>query len=526
MKLIIEAEPTRSYADRGEMPRLARVLPLRSPLSIPGLYGAEIGHATAELDNADGLISRHFALPPVRCKARIEDDGGAILLSGTIATIELGALAALTLEAGELAPLTDPLPLRTSVVWGAFSDVRVLPHVYGRVTLRPVQYDREGTLFLLADHPIAGVDRVTRDDAPTQGYALHHTQDSTGKTVAMLELAEPLAPGERLAVTLRGKRAPSGALLDRPATVLEDILALAGVNVPADVLDRLRSEAADIEIGGVLDQPGLSTKAALDAIVQSIGGAWSLGARDGVLLDPFSDDAAPVRATIDPHTCTHPQAKADHDDIVTLLRITYDHNHATGQPRRAVQLIAPEAMLTFGRIEREWQAPWLKSPRQAEILGRKLLTHLARPRWKISFTYTGKTRLQPGDLVHLAHPALPVTGAFRLMSADFDPANLSTACSVLASVGEAPRIELATLSNAHEPVIPPGATVDYANGVATFTIRDDLGNPLPGAEVTLDGHATRLTDGAGRVSFQASRGKHMLLVEAQGYSPMQIEVTV
>ena len=47
-----------------------------------------------------------------------------VLFSGVVTRVSLGAQASISIEAGLRQPLTDTVPLRSSVVWGAYRSVR------------------------------------------------------------------------------------------------------------------------------------------------------------------------------------------------------------------------------------------------------------------------------------------------------------------------------------------------------------------------------------------------------------------
>ena len=93
-------------------------------------------------------------------------------------------------------------------------------------------------------------------------------------------------------------------------------------------------------------------------------------------------------------------------------------------------------------------------------------------------------------------------------------------------MGEPPAIETTRLSAAFDPLIQPGITVEVANGEIIFTARNERGQPLPGARITLDGGARRIADANGRVSCPVARGRHGLLIEADGYPPSEAVVVV
>ena len=506
-------------------PVLSSVGTLHQPLIRPGLGGGESGNATVTLDDATGLLARRWATPPIRRTARVQCPAGT-LLAGMVTAWTAGARTSVQIDGGQVWALTDPLPLRTSAVWGAWKAVETLPLIYGQATIRPVQYDQQGKVFLLADHPIAGVDGVTRDDVPSNAWAHHNAVDSTGRPCAFIELATPLAQGERLAVAVRGKLHPvTGQPIDLPHALLTDLVGtVLGLPLQPGSLDLLRTQFADWHIGAVFAETKMTQREAIDAVCQSLGAAWSAGSTDFARQWP---DTPQTQATVSvtPLTARDVQASCQHSDIATVLRVLYDQDNATGQPRRAVQLAAPEAISRYGRIEREWQAPFLRSPRQAQQLGQRLLAWLSTPVYTVTWTMADQA-LTVGDAVLLAHPGLPVSGPALLTDVQRDLSRATLTLQTQVASGPAPAIVIERLSSSFDPIIASGTTVEYANGKAVFTLLGDNGKPLAGAKVILDGKTVRYADGAGRVTFEAERGAHKLHILATGYAPMDIDVTV
>lgn len=509
------------------MPVLAGLSSIQRPLSIPGIASAPISNMDAVLDNAGGALTVLWGQrAPMRRAVRVRTAGG-VLFNGIAVGIELGSQVRLGLEAGADRPLSDSMPLRTSAVWGGWREVRVLPWAWGQVTLAPIQYSDDQRVFLLADHPIQGVDEVKRDDVSTPAWAFYNGVDSTGQAVAFLELAMPLSEGERLAVTLRGRMHPdTGRLLQTPAEILFDILAnLAGAQITWAELDDYRTETAHVALGGLLADNQVSIRAAVDGLLQSCGGAWA-AAMPGIAIawPPQSDDAAPAKR-VDALTAEDLKATTNATGLCTSLRVLYDYDHALGSYRRAIQLQAPDAVKEYGLLEKEWPAPWLRTPRQAEELGQRVLSWLARPRWRVTWRQSFDD-VPTGAWVDVAHPLSPLAGRHRLVSAELDLSAASLACTIEAPVGAPPAIETVRLSTAFDPLIQPGITVDVANGEIIFTARDERGRPLAGAKITLNGGASRIADSAGRVSFPVKRGRHVLLIEAVGYPAAEAVVVV
>lgn len=510
------------------LPLLAGLSSVQRPLSIPGIASAPTSSMDAELDNAGGELTVLWGTrAPMRRAARVLGAAGTVVFDGIVTTLELGATVRLGLEAGMDRPLSDNLPLRTSAVWGGWREVRVLPWAWGRVTLTPIQYSDDQRVFLLADHPIAGVDEVRRDDVPTTAYAWRNAVDSTGQAASFIELAQPLADGERLAVSLRGRMHPAtGQLLQTPAEILHDLLAnLARAPVTWADLDDYRTETAEWVLGGLLDDNGVSIRAAVDALLQCAGGAWA-AAMPGIALSwpPLPDAAAPA-LRVDRLSASELRAATAATGIFTVLRVLYDYDHAGERYRRAIQLRAPQAAKDYGELELQWPAPWLRTPRHAEQLGQRVLAQLARPRWRVTWRQQ-LADVATGAWVELAHPLSPITGRQRLVSAELDTQAAQLTCTIEAPVGEAPAIETTRLSSAFDPLIQPGITVEVAGSEIIFTARDEQGKVLPGARITLNGGATRIADSAGRVSFPVQRGRHVLLIEADGYPATEAVVVV
>ncbi|QIL81791.1 carboxypeptidase regulatory-like domain-containing protein [Diaphorobacter sp. HDW4A] len=509
------------------LPLLAGISTIQRPLSIPGIASASTSNMDADLDNAGGELTKLWGTrPPVRHSAQVLTVDGSVF-EGIVTTIQLGSTAKVSLEAGMDRPISDNVPLRTSAVWGGWREVLVLPWGWGQVTVTPIQYSDDQRLFFLLDHPIAGVDEVKRDDVATMAFDWRNGVDSTGQAVSFLELAEPLADGERLAVTLRGRMHPvTGLLLQTPAEILHDVLAnLARAPVEWADFDDYRTETSHLVLGGLMADNSVSIRAAIDELMQSAGSAWA-AAMPGIAMTwpPIADDATPAMR-VDKLNAEDLQATTQATGICTVLRVLYDWDHAGSRFRRAIQLQAPDAVNEYGVLEQEWKAPWLRTARHAEQLGQRMLAWLARPRWRVTWQQSFAD-VATGAWVHLNHPLSPIEGRHRLVSAELDLSAASLSCTVEAPIGSSPVIETTQLSSAFDPVIQAGITVEIADSEIIFTARDEQGHVLAGARITLNGQSTRIADSAGRVSFPVQRGRHVLLIEADGYPASEAVVVV
>ncbi|HFE31934.1 MAG TPA: carboxypeptidase regulatory-like domain-containing protein [Gammaproteobacteria bacterium] len=504
--------------------RLIGIGTLRRPLSAGS---GENANTTVTLDNGDGSLTEYFSPPPLRQQARVMTLAGEAF-SGTVSACVIGNQITIELEAGGPLPLSDRMPLRESTVWGSYKNKETLPLVYGRVPVRPVPYDNSSTLFVCADHACQGVDGVTVDGVDVIAYEFRNDVDDTGHAVAVIELADPLPEGADISVDVRGRMHPdTGALLINPAFVLWDLMAnVVGLPVQLADLDQFRTETATlgIELSGIINDPHRSIRSQIDEICASIGAVWSAAMPGIARLYPAINSSVdePVFGSFDQTTAVDMQAQSSQANLITVLRVLYDYEG--DKPRRAVQFEAPDAILEFGYIEREMEARWLRSPRQAADLGTRLLAYKSQPVWVISWSFCGN-EVPPGVYVDVIHPRSPVQGKVLVMNSEIDYSSSAT-IDAEAPASAPSKVVMTTISTAFEPELSSGAAVLYQGGIATFTINDDDGRPLVGARVTMDGVTTNTTDNRGVVQFEASRGAHILYVEAAGYQPLEIEVSI
>lgn len=416
--------------------------------------------------------------------------------------------------------LSDPLPLRRTTELPEYREDRVIPWVYGRLPITPIPLDADGLLWLLAGHPVAAVTRVEVDGQVTDGWQLVHTVYPAVGTLATLRITQTPKSGAPI-VTVVGKRAPdTGALLEHPADIVSDILRECGWSTDPGALDALHRDYPGLAIAGALDA-ARPIRDALREIMQSIGARWSAAPLDARRADLWPAPALNLTA----RDLIDPQASSDTTALATVLRVLYAHDPATGQPRAAMTLHAPEAVDLYGSIEADLSLPWLRSARDALATGTAHLQRTARPEWRVQARLPAPGHpLAPGDTVTLDHPWLP-TGPALIDRITRDETG-TLAIELIQPAGPAPYVELRTRAAALDPTGPEPLTVTYRDGMATFAITDDTGNPIAGASVTLDGAETRTTDRMGRVQFRTARGLHTLTVVAAGYALFEIEVTV
>ena len=167
--------------------------------------------------------------------------------------------------------------------------------------------------------------------------------------------------------------------------------------------------------------------------------------------------------------------------------------------------------------------PWVRRARDALALGEAAIKRRARAQWTCSLPIAPEPALRPGDRITLDQPWLP-SGEAIITAAEIRE-NGQTLTAV-AWAGEVPRVELSAQGAYLPEASVQPVSVSYVDGIATITILTDLGEPLAGASVTLDETQTRTTDRNGQVQFATERGWHTLLVVAEGYTTLEMEIEI
>lgn len=221
-------------------------------------------------------------------------------------------------------------------------------------------------------------------------------------------------------------------------------------------------------------------------------------------------------------------AVSSQEDLATVVRVLFDYDYGKKSFRKAVELESKDAIVRYGRIEKEIQSYWIGSFRLAVELGERQLNYHARPKWKVSFvTSLDYANIPPGGWISVdKHPLIPFSGIALVTDAPLDLSAGEVSFIVEKNVGSPVVSTVIELSKAFKPIVPSGPAITYENGVATFTILNELGDPLADASVMLDGVTVHVTDQKGQVQFVTARGKHRLLVEATGYASLEFEVQV
>lgn len=417
--------------------------------------------------------------------------------------------------------LTDALPLRRATdlpKYRADAADRYLPWVFGRATVAPVPLDLTGQEWIIADHPIAGVDRVTVAGKVTTGWQLQQRLDATGHAIAVLRLAQPTAT-DLVAVTLAGRRHPvTGALLSTPGDMVRELMRLCGHTEAAGSWMGLDEHYGQTELGLVFDAP-LPLRTALASIMEPLGAVWAPG------WAAPRQPGTPV-ATLDVMNTHTISVRADNTTLATVARVTYAYDWAAGAARGALRLAAPDTLARWGELILDIELPSVRRARDALAFATARLADSARATWVVQADIDARIgMLQAGQTIELAHPHVPAGLALvTVVVHDRERALLQITATLYTEA--APRIEMQRRNAAIDPAAAAEPSVNYRDGVATFTVSDDQGNPLANAAVTLDGMYTANTDSAGKVQFKTPRGPHTLTVRMPGFAAFEIDVIV
>jgi len=423
--------------------------------------------------------------------------------------------------------LTDPLPLRQNVVWGTFPSTAAvcIPHRYGVVGGALVQYDRQRTQFVWADHAVESIDAVLVNGVPASGWTWANVKDVTGHPVAMVTMQQPVDLGTIPTARGKGKlHAGTGARMTDPAAILWDILAnICGRNVAESSFATFSAEcsARGLEAAGSIEKAD-PVMAVLIAVCSSVGGLYSPA---GPVLWP-GGHSGPVLSQIDSDLGHVLTASARVSDIVNDLTIRYEFE--SDSPRQSLQLEAPDSVTRFGRRPLVVDAAWISSARTAYDVAARILAQRARVQWSTRVEGV-KRALRVGDSANLAHAVLPVTGAQTVLAAEYDFANSLTAIELSAPVGSSPFIRIIQQSEAFDPQSYAGIGVQTIGNDRVLTITDNDGTALVNAAVTLDGKLTRFSDSSGHVSFPAiamAPGSHTIDVLTAGGRTLSTTVLV
>lgn len=484
---------------------------------LEGVGVGETANMRVELDNSDRQASALIGHAP-RMRAWVYDDDDELYFAGLIQRIDYAHPLVLNLEAG----LTDPLPLRSTRMLGDYAEDLPLPVIIGDWTESQFPLIRlSPTRYFAADHPME-ITKAFTAKQQTAGWERALESDDAGRTWTVVIFAAPVPQDVAVSASGRGiLDATTGALIENPGDAFALITNTLGGR--DDDWSRLRAQASHLKVKGRLAERK-AIKLWLDDVAQSVGAIWWHG---DALLYPATDDSDPIldldKSEIKVGTL---KASASLTDTADVLRLAYDQSDASNRAQHYIELSASPQR--YGGLSKEVVYGWLRNPDNAEAVGRPVLQRLAGERYDVEFLSSNMS-LRPGMKVRpVAHPEWMIPGddpIVRILQVELDRDNHSVDVRGETVIGEAV-ITVTAHSLALPDTVAASIDVSVRNGVATFGIEDEDKRPIANARVALDGGAPKTTDAQGKVAFAVTAGVHELAVEAAGYVPFTLQITL
>lgn len=417
--------------------------------------------------------------------------------------------------------MTDTLPLRRAAdvpKYRADAAERYLPWVFGQATLSAVPLDKEGAEWLVADHPISGVTKVVAENKVVTGWQLQQRVDATGQPVSVVRLAQPSINGPVFATVVGRKHPVTGAALSSPRSIVREIMRLCNHVEQPSAWEGLDDSYGQVALGIVFDSPQL-LRVAIASVIEPLYAVWRPG------WAARRKPGMPI-ATLDPQNTDSITARMDNTTLATAARVSYAFDWAAGASRGTLLLGAPAAQEQWGRVVKDLSLPGVIRARDALEFASAQLADAARITWIVTATVDARIgQVLAGQTVQLAHPHAPAGPALvTAVSHNRESATLTITAEL--HTESAPSVELQRRNGAIDPAGPAETTTNYRDGVATFTIYDEQGNPLANATVTLDGIYAADSDAAGKVQFKTPRGPHTLTIRMPGYATFEMDVDV
>lgn len=417
--------------------------------------------------------------------------------------------------------LTDDLPLQLSTQIGAFAEAVPLAQRYGDLRRTRFKLIRmTSTKYIAAGHPMKSITRAFAGNLQTKAFDTF-VESAGGVTYQVVEFAAPVPIGTDCFASGEGKlNATTGALIENPADIMADLLLIAGRTDPWFGQLRAEASAASITLAGSFDtvEP---IRTALDRVIDSCGGIWCPG-MSRLYPAPFEG----FRIDLDQFNAHDLVVSASITDTADIARVAFDYDDAEGKNQSFIQLEASPQR--YGGKVVDVALPLVRSAGTAEAIGRRVLGWYAGLRCDVNLNTDAGEFVRPGTWALLSsHPQWPFDDDPMLMiTTALRSRTLNTARVTAEALLSTPTITLTKHSLGSDSIGTGGVEVEVRNGFATFTLLDNDDKPLVGAYVSLDGAAPKKTDGQGQVVFTTTAGAHELAVEAAGFLPYTIGVTL
>lgn len=175
--------------------------------------------------------------------------------------------------------LSDKVSLRESSEWGNFSVSEPVPVVYGQTIIKPIPYDKQGKVFVLADHPIKSVLNVwINNENIKNAWVFKNDLDSTGKPVSFLTMNFQVNESDIFQAEVEGKLKSTGELISYASEVVYDIYTnILGQDLDWEKLNTfdITCKSNNLKISGAVTDNTMTYRALISEVLASVGCCWS-----------------------------------------------------------------------------------------------------------------------------------------------------------------------------------------------------------------------------------------------------------
>jgi hypothetical protein len=417
--------------------------------------------------------------------------------------------------------LSESLPLKKTSALGAYKQDAIIPWVYGDLSASPTKLVwLDGNTYLAASWFCQEVVGVQIDGQETAGFETLLLQDSPGNSYQAIELSAPAPDGATVTATLKGKvSSRTGALMENPAEIIEDIHLQIGSVVDLSLFYN-ECNNDDLRVAGVINAD-ITARAAINDICESVGAIWT---RKSAKLypAPVPLEQSSTFQRYDFRNVKNLKASASIQYAADGLRIEFDYVSASSEFGAYVELLSQPARYLK---QASRSARWLRGSAAAVKVGARILERLGGSLLRISFE-TDTMLVQPGNWAYIDHPLLPVADYIMVLSVNKSLSKNQVSVDAEMILDKQQSLQVLNTAQRVSPAQSAAVDVVIANNLVTFTVKDTDGLAISGATTFLDTVGPRVTDSQGKVTFDYVQGAHVLGVEADGYVPFKLEVTL
>jgi hypothetical protein len=396
----------------------------------------------------------------------------------------------------------EDVPLVTTAIFGDFFDPEPIGHHYGDLSASRVRCIKiEPTLYLVGAHPWQVITACYVAGHKTAEFAPLTRIDIDGVTRQYVQLVAPAAE-ENTVVAVSGKGKMSGThgrLIENPDEIIADIARLCGRSM-AFPLFREACYKKDLRIAGSVAE-AKSLRFYVNEIAQSCG---AMALNDSmVFIGDVSGYATPV---LNPQDVT---LAIDVGAVAGKLGVWYAWNHALDHNGGYIELAAKGCPYDNTGI---YFAKWLRQPKDAEELARRLLGLRAGEFFNVSAKLPGVVRA--GNLVEFVDQVY--NGKVRILTSTPGEAESDVTGTLILS--SYPNLTVTHLSSEDQTVRSERVDVllDLVKREATITIFDSQNRPLPNISIVYDNAVTKRTNALGSAKFQVTSGTHTIALFGDG----------